>query len=232
MDSKWRETFLLHSRTDEFRAKVKEAEGIVADALNRYRKPYVAFSGGKDSTVMLHIVLKHQPDIMVHHWDYGIYMPRQFEKEVRENAKRLGVRNLRIESSELYYQDHKGPIWYKEFFGRVLPEYVCEGYDVVFVGLRKEESIKRRMRISKNKSLSKIKEIWPLSSWTWMDVWGYIISLELPYLSVYNVYGPVVGWDRVRFSTFFDPEFEKLGCPNLDGVLLWRHRNVNKKVSQ
>lgn len=230
MNSMWRETFLLHSQTDEFRAKVKEADSIIEKALKQYKKPYVAFSGGKDSTCVVHLVLKHHPDIMVHHWDYGIYMTKQFENEVRENAKKMGVRNFRLETSELYYQGCDKPVWYKEFFGRVLPAYLKEGYDAVFVGLRKEESVKRKRRISNNKSLSKIREIWPLAEWTWMDVWSYIILMKLPYPSVYDVYGPVIGWDKVRFSTFFDPEFEKFGCPNIDGVLLWRHRNVNQKI--
>jgi 3'-phosphoadenosine 5'-phosphosulfate sulfotransferase (PAPS reductase)/FAD synthetase len=66
---------------DVHKTKVEEARQIIAKALATHQKPYVAFSGGKDSTCMLHLVLQQKPDIMVYHWDYGPYlMPRDVEK--------------------------------------------------------------------------------------------------------------------------------------------------------
>jgi len=41
-----------------------------------------------------------------------------------------------------------------------------------------------------------------IADWTWLDVWVYIISNNLPYLLYYDDYGEIVGWDRVRLSTF------------------------------
>ncbi len=225
MDNKWKQTFLLHSQTEEFSEKVKVAEGIITDALKRSSKPYIAFSGGKDSTCMAHLIIRQNPNVMVHHWDYGKYMPRYLEDETIKNARMLGVKSLRVETSEKYNTDNIGPVWYSEFFGRILPQYKKEGFDAVFVGLRGEESSRRRRRLRAGKSLSAMPEIWPLAKWSWVDVWAYTVKHNLPYISVYDIYARVVGWDRVRFSTFFDPEFDKLGCSNLDGMLLWRHRN-------
>ena len=44
-------------------------------------------------------------------------------------------------------------------------------------------------------------------------------------LCTYDKYVAVLGWDRARFVTFFDKEFEHLGSINVDGVLMWRWRN-------
>jgi 3'-phosphoadenosine 5'-phosphosulfate sulfotransferase (PAPS reductase)/FAD synthetase len=69
-------------------------------------------------------------------------------------------------------------------------------------------------------------ELYPLRDWSAKDVWAYILSQGLPYLSTYDLYGPVVGWEKVRMVTFFDPEFDHLGNRNLDGVLMWKFKNL------
>ena len=212
----FKEIMLEYSRTRGFEIKIEQAEKIIKRGLDFKGKKYVAFSGGKDSTAMLHLVLKFDPDIMVMHYDYGKYMPRMYEEEVIKNVLDLGVKDLRIE---------RGQNWYKAFFGRIVKQYYSEGFRVCFVGIRKGESISRRLRIVDNKSLTKIREFWPLQDWTWRDVWAYIFMNDLPIHSAYLKYAPIVGWDKVRFVTFFDPEFEKFGSPNLDGVLLWKHKN-------
>lgn len=215
------------AETDEHKAKAEETRQIIAKALTTHQKPYVAFSGGKDSTCMLHLVLQQKPDIMVYHWDYGPYlMPRDVEKEVIEIAKKIGTQNLVVDTSRLYTSREATGIWYREFFGRVIKELCQQGYDLVFVGIRKHESLKRKRRVERGKKLTVIDECWPLQNWTWQDVWAYIFSNNLPYHSVYDKYAPIVGWDNARFVTFFDPEFDKIGASNLDGVLMWRWRNM------
>ena len=68
----------------------------------------------------------------------------------------------------------------------------------------------------------------PLLNLTWKDVWAYIISNNLPYPSIYDRYAEVLGYDKVRLVTFFDNEFEKLGAPYLDGVLMPEFRNIKE----
>lgn len=205
------------SETEGFRKRVSGAWDIVEDALARHEKVYCAYSGGKDSVVMTHIVLQQAPEIMVHHYDYGRqYMPQEYEDEINRNAAIIGAKNYRIE---------KGRNWYKAFFGRIAKQYYQEGFTGCFVGIRKEESCNRRARIEANKSLTEIKEYWPLQNFKWQDVWAYMFLNNLPIHSAYLQYGPVIGWDTVRFVTFFDPEFNKFGSPGIDGVLNWRHRH-------
>ena len=216
----------MWAQSDEYKAKVKEAKKIIENAFKMYKKPYVAFSGGKDSTCMLHLVLQQKPDVMVYHWDYGPYlMPRAIEHEVVSNMIKLGAKNYLVETSDRYKSGENTGIWYKDFFGRVTKRLIREGYDAVFVGIRKEESIPRKLRINAKRSLSAINEVWPLQDWSWKDVWAYIFANNLPYPSTYDKYVAVLGWDRARFVTFFDKEFEHLGSINVDGVLMWRWRN-------
>ncbi|NUU96748.1 phosphoadenosine phosphosulfate reductase family protein [Marinitoga sp. 1138] len=219
-------TFKAWAKTESFQKKVAEAKLIIHDALKKSKKMYIAFSGGKDSTCLLHLVLKFNPNILVWHWDYGIYIPRKFEYETIENAKKIGARNIRIDTSNAYR--YKEKVFYNTFFGKILPEFEKQGYDGVFVGLRKQESISRRERIKAKRIVGNIQEYWPLQNWDWKDVWAYIFSNDLPYHSAYNIYAPVIGWDKVRFATFFDPEFDFLGNSNLDGMLLWRWKNAIK----
>lgn len=218
------------ARTDEHQAKVGEAQHIVQKALQQYKKPYVAFSGGKDSTCVLHLVLEQKPDIMVLHWDYGpYYIPRWLEREFIRNAKKIGARNVRVETSPEYKRLGRKAINVlgREYLGKLVPRLKKEGYDLVFVGLRKEESLKRRRRINRREYAGVIPECWPIAEWSWEDVWAYILSHNLPYASVYDLYAPVVGWDKVRLTTFFDPEFDKLGASNLDSALMWRFKHLS-----
>jgi len=165
---------------------------------------------------------------MVLHWDYGpYYIPRWLKNEFIRNAKKIGAKNIRIETSPQYQRFGRKAINVlgREYMGRLIPELKKEGYDLSFVGLRKEESLKRKRRISRGESITKIQECWPVQNWTWQDIWAYIFSHDLPYASIYDVYAPVIGWDKVRLTTFFDPEFDKIGASNLDGVLMWRFKH-------
>ena len=222
-----KDVLMQWAEMDEHKARVKEAEQIIAKALATHEKPYVAFSGGKDSTCMLHLVLRQKSDIMILHWDYGpYYIPRWLEKEFIENAKKMGAVNIRIETSPKYERMGRKAINVlgQDYMGKLIPQLKKEGYDLAFVGLRKEESLKRRRRINQNRSITAIKELWPIQNWSWKDVWAYILSNNLPYASVYDIYATIVGWDKARLTTFFDPEFDKIGAGNLDGVLMWRWR--------
>lgn len=233
MDSKWRETFLLHSRTEGFQRHIEIAQEIIKNALQKYRKPYIAFSGGKDSTCMMHLVLQQKPDTMILHWDYGRYfIPLEMHQEIIENTKKIGAKNLRIETSTKYERLGREArnIIGTEMIGKLIPQLIEEGYDAVFVGLRRLESLKRKRRINAGRSLTEMPEIFPIHLWSWMDVWAYVISNDLPYLSHYDVYGPVVGWNRVRFTTLFDPEFDKFGCSNVDGILSWKHKYSDSRA--
>jgi 3'-phosphoadenosine 5'-phosphosulfate sulfotransferase (PAPS reductase)/FAD synthetase len=231
MTAEWRETFRLWSRTEQHTRALHEARAIIERALESVQKPYIAYSGGKDSTVMAHLVLQHAPDTMVLHWDYGrAFIPETIHHEIVHNARRLGARNLRIETSPLYAKlgRHAQNVLGRHMIGKLLPQLAAEGYDLAFVGLRKQESPKRARRLRTDKPLSVIPECHPLADWDWRDVWAYIVAHKLPYLSLYDQRAELVGYNLVRFTTLFDSEFEHLGALTIDNFLHWRHRNETR----
>ncbi|MHA1395276.1 MAG: phosphoadenosine phosphosulfate reductase family protein [Promethearchaeota archaeon] len=229
MNNKWKEIFFIHSRTLEFKEKVNVAKEIIRNIFQKHYKPYAAFSGGKDSTCMTYLVLQENPDVMVLHWDFGrYYIPDEIHQEIKKNAKKLEVRNLRIETSKEYeiLKRKAVNVLGRNLIEGLIPRLRNEGYDASFIGLRMEESYKRKRRIKTNRSLTKIPEFFPLKNWTWMDIWAYIVKNNLPYSSHYDLYAPIIGWDKARFTTFFDPEFNKYGCQNIDNFLMWRYKNA------
>lgn len=227
MSPSWRDAFLLHAQTMEYRAALVDADWRIGDAVREATQPYVAFSGGKDSLVMLHLVLLHSPGIMVLHWDFGPYkMPRAVFAEITMAAERLGV-SLRVETSAEYGRSgfNATNVFEREFFGRLEPQLAEEGYDLAFVGLRRQEAIRRRLRIDGNNQDGLIRQAWPVAQWTWMDVWAHIVSNDLPYVSVYDEVAGLVGYEHARFATFFDRDLFHMGTEAVDNVLHWKWRN-------
>jgi len=228
------ETFLLWSETQEYKERLKNTKSIIKSYINRY-KSYVAFSGGKDSTVMLHLVLQENPDTLVIHWDYGkYYIPRDILREIISIARKCGAKNMRVLSSHQYNimkREAMGVLG-RCFIGVETPKLVKEGYKACFLGLRAEESSKRKSRLTSHSEYDKrgIYNVFPLKDWTWKDVWAYIVSNNLPYLSIYDKYNKLLGYDKARFVTFFDPEFDKFGSSNVDGVLMWKFKHIGGDV--
>lgn len=227
MDRRWEETFAAWAKTVEHRALVGATRERIAAALAQAQRPLVSWSGGKDSTVLVHLVLAQAPDTLVLHWDYGrAFVPAPVHAEILANARRLGVRHLRVETSPLYRQLGRQArnVMGRHLIGRLLPQLAAEGYDLDFVGLRAEESLKRRRRMRRREMVSVIPECWPLADWRWLDVLAYTVAHELPLLSLYHARAALVGWEHARFTTLFDSEFAHVGAETIDNVLHWRWR--------
>jgi len=224
-----REMYLIYSETDEYQEAVRQLHENVSKAFSEHSKPYVAYSGGKDSLVMSHAVLRENPGTLIFHWDYGpYYMPRELEREIIDMAHQIGARNLRVESTNVYKVKKREAISVlgKMLYGRVMPDLKKEGYDLAFVGLRAQEGCKRAKRVSdlfENDSV--LPNCFPVRHMKARDIWAYIISNNLPYCSHYDKYASLLGYEEVRFCTFFDKEFDKYGNSNLDGVLMTHFKN-------
>lgn len=221
-----KKTFLMWSKTKEYKAKIAASLDIIERSVAD-NKCVIAYSGGKDSTVMTHLVLQVKPSVTVFHWDHGSWlMPREIESEIICNAELLGAKDFIAMSSRSLEKPEARTnwrIWYAVFWStlaRLRKEY---GWEKNFVGLRREEGCKRRVKIDEHN----VKwEVYPIADWSWLDVWGYIVANSLPYPKVYDVYGPLLGWENARFVTFFDMEFEKFGSPYLDGYFFPQYKNI------
>ena len=180
---------------------------------------------------MSHLALLARPDCTIFHWDYGrAYIPLPMHDEIKKIMADIGAQDILIKTSPLYEKLGRNAVNVlgRELIRRVLPELKREGYDLDLVGLRREESSKRARRIDTGNEISPIREYWPMRNWKWLDIWAYIFTNELPYLSYYDKIAPLCGWDQARFTTIHDPEFANLS-KSQDGVKFWRDKNyVNK----
>ncbi|MFA5635136.1 MAG: phosphoadenosine phosphosulfate reductase family protein [Anaerovoracaceae bacterium] len=228
MNPMWSDAFGLWAQTEDHVRVLMNATRRIDDALSTAARPYVAFSGGKDSTAMLHLVLQRRPGVVVWHWDYGpAFVPREYETQIVANAYALGAAQVETDTSAEYARLGRDAdnVWGHEFFARVAPSLVARGFDLAFVGLRAEEGCGRRRRIATQDYAGPMNECWPLQDWRWLDVWAYIVSNSLPYLAHYDDVAGLVGYEKSRFSTLFDKQFLHLGTEQVDNVVHWRHRN-------
>ena len=214
MKREWKEYFQLWAEREEFKKKVKRSHERVERA--ECHNPAILFSGGKDSTVGLHIVLQHYPDILVFHYDYTFNIPRGIEKEIIKNAREIGAKNLIVEHEKYRIPDDRG------FFSSVHHFLRDNNIDCVFSCLRVEESARRKAIIKDGIRFQGVKNVHVIAEWTWRDVWAYIVKNKLPYLAVYDKYAELEGWDRARFTAFFSQDLDFLGKSNVDGYLMWR----------
>ena len=187
MDETWHQAFLERAHTRDYWDRVREAEDVIREAFDRHLRPYVAFSGGKDSTVMAHMVLQHRPSTTVLHWDYGAaYVPDPIHEEILGIARHMGAR-LRLETSPLYEQQGRQAVGVlgKHMIGWLLPKLARRAT------MRASSACGRPNQASVagasiRAGACPTSECWPMASWSWLDVWAYIVSHGLPYLSVYD----------------------------------------------
>ncbi len=219
---KWKEYFLAWYDEEKVDEKVREAIDFATPYLDR---GIVSVSGGKDSMAMLHMLASLKHDLKVFHWDHGRWLvPREVEDEVLRNISKVApdceliVRRYSLGESEVS-REVWGP-WYKEFFGTLR----SLGFKYHLLGIRADESRRRsvRGRIVKR---DEWVEVYPIYNFSWRDVWAYIFKHDVPVPSVYFRYAKLVGWDKARFVTFFDKEFEKYGAPQIDSILSWRWKH-------
>ncbi len=64
--------------------KIRYSNRLIEKVFENHSKPVVCWSGGKDSTVILHLILKYAPDIPVIYNDTGVEFPetRSFVKQI------------------------------------------------------------------------------------------------------------------------------------------------------
>jgi 3'-phosphoadenosine 5'-phosphosulfate sulfotransferase (PAPS reductase)/FAD synthetase len=217
---KWKEYFLMWYDEGKVEEKVSVAIEFVTPYLDQ---GIMSVSGGKDSMAMLHMLAKYK--LRVFHWDHGRWLvPREVEEEVLRNIKTVApdaeliIRRYSLGESEVS-REVWAP-WYKEFFGTLR----SLGFKYHLLGIRADESCRRstKGRIVKRHEWV---EVYPIYNFSWRDVWAYIFKHDVPVPSVYARYAKLVGWDKVRFVTFFDREFEKYGSPQIDSILSWRWKH-------
>lgn len=197
MNEREKERFLLHARLRAFRHRIEQAEGIARSWLMRCRRPVIAVSGGKDSTVMLDVVRRLRPDAPALFSDDEWLLP-ETEAYIATipNLHRIAAT---IMHTEWFWSWVDGPEGLRPNTEWVEAErndgsgtwMRLHGYDGVAVGLREEENSYRRVHIRAMGAcfLAQGKGIWQAYPVAWLsttDIWAYIISRGIVYNRAYD----------------------------------------------
>lgn len=161
----------------QFKKKVDQAKLIIKEAL-QIAPAYVAVSWGKDSVVLAHLAISITNIPLIHVSSDERDLIDNYSEVESSFLLKFGCNyrkyNLKLKNaSETFNQ-----------LSASLP-------NVALIGVRAEESSKRRIAIRKNGLIYNYKNtnkyrVFPLSWWSWKDIWSYIVVNDLPYLRSYD----------------------------------------------
>ncbi len=215
-----KELYLSHSRLACTQRKFEAARETIEIFLRRTKRPYVAFSGGKDSLCVLHLARQLRPDITVAFYDSGAEFPDtlEFVKRIQEEWQ-LDLYWLEPEFTllELYEMvgAWKGEPREEAFMAGEIKRILIDepsawmrdqGFDGVLMGLRGEESKGRKRNFLRHGTIYQIQTTgaWhciPIATWTARDVWAYVASHGLSYNAVYDKPWPG-GREAIRVGAY------------------------------
>lgn len=200
MDNCTRSGMLAHSMLPVYKRRVRQAREHIREALTLCKKPYVAWSvGGKDSSVMLQLVLEQCPRIEARVLVSGEtrYLYPEFDELISwwsDNFPKMEISLIEVDrvwTSEMsFYEQRKA--------GRndILNLLPTEDHDLVFLGLRDEESNTRRAAnargvirqyaASRRRNLRNTYVCTPIAKFTTRDIAAYITKNEIPVFDIYT----------------------------------------------
>ena len=206
-----RETYLLYSKMPAFMRKIEKAKEYVSEALLYSQNPALSFSSGKDSIVMLDIAVKCGFKGVLLFFKYGVCNDIETPKENIELLKYYAEKH----DLKYHIVDCLGEVDCWEQCGRftLFPEndkeksiFYTTNYDYVkqsklfetennidlnIIGMRKDESKRRKAVLNKRGAIYQTKSresktCCPLLNFSNDDIWAYIFSNSLKYLSIYD----------------------------------------------
>lgn len=139
-----------------------DARDVIDEALRSYRYPVFFYNGGKESTVLLHMLGDSLPIVYIRSEDeFG---------EMREFVERTRIDRTFTGS-----------------FHAALETLHAEGCDVVIFGARASDPPYVTTHFSStDDGWPAITRVLPLLTWTYADVWAYIDRHQLPYCPLYE----------------------------------------------
>lgn len=204
----------LRLKTSEYRRHVDYTKQIIHAAQEK-GKCVISWSAGKDSTAMTHLIKALYPEMPIiiqfddcdwpekrpyaervakaHGWDFHAVEP-SFSVWEKSLQCQIGFDNICAQSHKLT----------KDSFLSLLNDKQRElGCQVVFLGLRSQESRSRRLNLATRGELYQLKNgEWrccPLARWTPEDVFAYLIDhdVEINPCYFYNRFQPP---EKIRLS--------------------------------
>ncbi len=180
---------LMHAKLPAFKKKVAASLELIRTCTAN--KMYVAVSGGKDSTVMLDLVRTVAPATPAIFSDDEWMLPEtETYLEQVTNLTRIASpawHSYFFVSNKKKRDDIR---WIEGAANNSMQTYARQKYDCAMIGLRKDESSKRRIhiRVHGDKFTTKagMTQCYPLANWTTDDIWAYIRSEGIGYNKAYD----------------------------------------------
>ncbi len=183
MENAERLMFMGWSELPQFKRKIEQSIEIIKRSLE-IGNPGVAISWGTDSINMLHLIQQVVPDVEAYCIGDSLEdLQNNYSEVVKQYCDRFPTKYTRI----LYHEERDGG-----FYDQV--NKISSQFDLTFIGIRADESPKRKMVVSKYGVIhqyqsGKKKGTWrsfPLAWWGWKDKWAYTVLHDLPYLKSYD----------------------------------------------
>ncbi len=178
--------------------KEKKSKEIIKEAFERFDNLGLFWSGGKDSTVMLYLVLDVIEENNFEEPYVVILDPIPFEENVKfqtELVRKLGLKKV-VDFRELIKEEYKEKAkpfgldkkkccyWLKvKPLNDFIEKYKIDG---LFVAIRWDEHPERgKEKYFSERENPKHVRIHPMLHWSWLDVWLYIKKRNLPVNPLY-----------------------------------------------
>lgn len=177
--------FKFHTRSRPFQRRVAEAVSIIEEALRLPGGALVSNSWGKDSVVMAHLVWGVDATVnLVHVGDEDEDLIDNFSQVKDDFLARCPMPYEHVSTQ-------MGGLSSRQGIDQSEAGLLAQ---VRFIGLRVEENGGRQWSLRKYGPIHQYRvgdqaETWrvcPLLHWSWLDVWGYTVAMELPYLNYYD----------------------------------------------
>jgi len=193
---------------------------VIEDALKKSKHPTVAFSGGKDSTAVLHLVRSIDPSVKAVFCNTGVEAKTTYEYNKRvDNVVWLKPEKTFWECVDQYgFPQMKGKgsqrvnaccEWLKD---KPMKKYIKEyDVDLVFTGLTMDESRQRMMFLKSwgNYGYVKSWKVWkchPIYDWSEDQVWSFIKENDCDY------------------NLGYDKDMVRCGCQPCTAYCSWKER--------
>lgn len=196
MPASLQQRFSLHGRLRQHRWRVEQAREAIKHWIGLSSRRYVSFSGGKDSSVVLHLVRSLAPDTPCVYWDADCCFPEVSALiDATPNCTRYATDEPFLDTLARYGLFSDGDIdratMQSTVYGPVTRWTRDGAFDGAAYGLRQEESRGRRMMGRQRGAVffSQQYEVWqcqPVTTWLYDDIWAYIVTNNVPYAGTYD----------------------------------------------
>ncbi len=213
----------------ELNWKIDFAQKVIKKALKNNPRYFVAFTGGKDSTVLLHLVksvVGMQTTVNILHIDTTVKFP-QIMNFIDKMVKLFNLELYRYTNTEALNKGLKIAKNISECCGELKINALKQAIEkfkveVLFVGIRWDEQFARYHEKIFSKRENHLR-VHPIAPFTENDIWTYINTFGIPYCSIYDEGYRSIG---CMPCTKKDKRYERAGRENTKEELMINLRRI------